>query len=175
MDSSSASSAWFALTAFVSAQGSSGGWFVRPSLTLAVFKFFSLYLRFNEHAMTNPDFWAVSHLKRLVAGFPQRWPEFDPGWSLMGSVVSRAALRYVSSECFGFPCQSFHRLHHTCRHLSSGAGVIGQIFAKVPVDSVASLGWILGRVPLSTFIPLKLIHFTSCSTIVTIYHPELLQ
>jgi hypothetical protein len=37
----------------------------------------------------------------------------------------------VSSEYFGFPCQfSFHRVLHT--HLSSGAGIIGQIVADVP-------------------------------------------
>jgi hypothetical protein len=36
------------------------------------------------------------------------------------------------SEYFDFPCQfSFHRLLHT-HHLSSGAGIIGQIVADVP-------------------------------------------
>jgi hypothetical protein len=41
--------------------------------------------------------------------------------------VDKEALRKVSSEYFGFPCQfSFQRLLHT-RNLSSGAGTIGQL------------------------------------------------
>jgi hypothetical protein len=36
------------------------------------------------------------------------------------------------SEHFGFPCQTFHRLLHTHRHPSSGAGTTGQIITDVP-------------------------------------------
>jgi hypothetical protein len=43
----------------------------------------------------------------------------------VGFVVDKVALGQVSSEYFGFPCQSsFHQLLHS--HLSSGAGTIGQ-------------------------------------------------
>jgi hypothetical protein len=39
----------------------------------------------------------------------------------------------VISEYVGFPCQSsFHQLLHNHRHLSSGAGTIGQLVADVP-------------------------------------------
>jgi hypothetical protein len=56
----------------------------------------------------------------------------------VGFVVDKVALGQVFSEYFGFPCQfSFHRLLHTHRHLSSGAGTIGQILADVPSDSVS--------------------------------------
>jgi hypothetical protein len=34
----------------------------------------------------------------------------------MEFVMDKAALGQVSSEYFGFPCQSFHRLLHTYRH-----------------------------------------------------------
>jgi hypothetical protein len=45
----------------------------------------------------------------------------------VGFVVENVALEEVFSEYFGLPCQfSFHLLLHT-RHLSSGAGTIGQL------------------------------------------------
>jgi hypothetical protein len=48
---------------------------------------------------------AMPWLKRLVAGFPPRWPGF---------VVDKVALRQVFSEYFGFPCQSsFHQFPPT--------------------------------------------------------------
>jgi hypothetical protein len=47
--------------------------------------------------------------------------------------VDKVALGQVFSEYFGFPCQSSFRLLHThTHHLSSGAGIIGQILADVP-------------------------------------------
>jgi hypothetical protein len=49
---------------------------------------------------------AVPQLKRLVAGFPPRRPGFDPGSGQVGFVVDKVALGRVSSEYFGFPCQS---------------------------------------------------------------------
>jgi hypothetical protein len=54
------------------------------------------------------------YLKQLVAGFPPRRPEFDPGSGQVGFVVDKVALGQVFSEYFGFPCPS------------SGAGTIGQ-------------------------------------------------
>jgi hypothetical protein len=71
-------------------------------------------------------------LTRLVAGFPLRWPGFNPRSSHVGSVVDKVALGQVFSEYFSFPCQfSFHQLLHT-HHLSSGAGRMDQIVANVP-------------------------------------------
>jgi hypothetical protein len=49
----------------------------------------------------------------------------------VGFVVEKVALGHVSSEYFGFPCQSsFHQTLHT--HLSSGAGTTGQLLADEP-------------------------------------------
>jgi hypothetical protein len=61
-----------------------------------------------------------------------------PGFELVsgdvGFVVDEVALGQVLSEYFGFRCQfSFHSLVHNHRHLSSGAGTIGQIVAEVPM------------------------------------------
>jgi hypothetical protein len=73
----------------------------------------------------------VSRLRRLVDGFPPRWPEFDPRSGHVGFVVDEVALGQVFSEYFCFPCQfSFHQLLHT--HLSSEAGTIGKLVADVP-------------------------------------------
>jgi hypothetical protein len=50
----------------------------------------------------------------------------------MGFVVDKVALGQVFSEYFGFPSQfSFHRLLHTHRYLTSGAGTVGQLVADV--------------------------------------------
>jgi hypothetical protein len=60
-------------------------------------------------------------MKGLVAGFPLRWPRFEPGSGHVEFVVDKVALRQVFSEYFGFPCQSsFHQLLHNHPHLSSG-------------------------------------------------------
>jgi hypothetical protein len=49
----------------------------------------------------------------------------------VGFGVDKVALGQVFVEYFGFPCQfSFHLLLHT-HHLSSGAGIIGQLVADV--------------------------------------------
>jgi hypothetical protein len=53
-------------------------------------------------------------------------------------LVDKVALGQVFSEYFGFPCQfSFHRLLHIHHHLSTGAGIIGQLVTDVKVDSVS--------------------------------------
>jgi hypothetical protein len=71
-------------------------------------------------------------LRRLVAGFPQRRPGFEPRSGHVRSVVDKVPLGQVFFEYFGLPCQfSFHRLLHT-HHLSTGAGTIGQLVADVP-------------------------------------------
>jgi hypothetical protein len=57
----------------------------------------------------------VPYLRRLVVGFPSRWPGFEPGSGHVGCVVDKAALEQVSSEYFGFPCHSFHRLLNIIR------------------------------------------------------------
>jgi hypothetical protein len=50
----------------------------------------------------------------------------------MGFVVDKMALEQIFSDYFGYPCKfSFQRLLYT-RHLSSGAGKIGQLVADVP-------------------------------------------
>jgi hypothetical protein len=50
----------------------------------------------------------------------------------VGFVVDKVALGQVFCEYFGFPCKfSFYRLLHI-HHLSSGAGIIGQLVADVP-------------------------------------------
>jgi hypothetical protein len=43
----------------------------------------------------------------------------------MGFVVDKAALGQVSSEYFGFPCQSFHRFLHHHNHLWLAQKAIG--------------------------------------------------
>jgi hypothetical protein len=70
----------------------------------------------------------------LLAGFPDRRPEFKPTSGHMGFVVDKMALEHVSSEYFGFRCQFvLHRLFHTHNYqLLSWAGVIGKILAGVP-------------------------------------------
>jgi hypothetical protein len=42
-----------------------------------------------------------------------------------GICGGRNGTEEVSSECFGFPCQSSHQLRHT-HHASSGAHITGQ-------------------------------------------------
>jgi hypothetical protein len=70
---------------------------------------------------------------RLVAGFPPRWPGFEPRSGHGEFVVDKVALGQVFSEFFGFPCQfSFHRVLYIHHHLSSGFGTIGQSAADVP-------------------------------------------
>jgi hypothetical protein len=73
-------------------------------------------------------------LRRLVTGFAQRRPGFEPGLGHVGFVVDKVALEQVFSEPFSFPCQfAFHRLlHNHHHHLSSGAGTVGQTVAAVP-------------------------------------------
>jgi hypothetical protein len=54
-----------------------------------------------------------------------RFPGLEPWSGHVGSVVAKVALGQVLSEYFGFPCQSFHRLHHTHHHHpSSGAAAL---------------------------------------------------
>jgi hypothetical protein len=61
-----------------------------------------------------------------------RRPVCERRSSYMGFVVDKVQLVQVFSEYFNFPSQfSFHRLLHI-RHLSSGAGIIGQLVADVP-------------------------------------------
>jgi hypothetical protein len=77
----------------------------------------------------------VPQLRGLVAGFPPPRPVFDPRFGHVGFVLYNVALGQVFSEHFGFSCQfSFHRLTHTDQHLSSWAGIIGQITAEVPSE-----------------------------------------
>jgi hypothetical protein len=79
----------------------------------------------------------VPKLRRLVASFPQRRIVFEPKSGHVGFVVDKVALGHVFSEYFGFPCQfSFRRLLHVL-HLSSGAGIIGQLVADVPLNPVS--------------------------------------
>jgi hypothetical protein len=76
------------------------------------------------------DVYAVPQLRRLVSGFPAG---FEPRSGHVGLLVDKVALGQVFSDYFGFPCQfSFHRLFHIHRHLSSGAGTIGELVAHVP-------------------------------------------
>jgi hypothetical protein len=70
---------------------------------------------------------AVPQLRRLVIGF-------DPKSGHVGFVMDKVVLEQIFSEYFGFSRQfSFHKLLHT-RHLSSGAGTIGQLLAHVPSE-----------------------------------------
>jgi hypothetical protein len=61
----------------------------------------------------------------------QQRTRFESRLGHVGFVVDKVALVQVSSEYFGFPCQSFYRLLHT-HHPSSGAGAADQIVADVP-------------------------------------------
>jgi hypothetical protein len=71
-------------------------------------------------------------LRRLVAGFPPRWPGFLLRSWYMKFVVDKVALGQIFSEYLGFPCQFlFHLLLHT-HHLSSWADARGQLLADVP-------------------------------------------
>jgi hypothetical protein len=49
----------------------------------------------------------------VVAGIPPRQLGFETGQGHVATVVDKEALGQVSSEYFGFPCQSLHRLQHT--------------------------------------------------------------
>jgi hypothetical protein len=52
---------------------------------------------------------AAPQLRRLVTGFPMRWPRFEPRYGHMGFVVDKVALGQVISDYLGFCCQSlFH-------------------------------------------------------------------
>jgi hypothetical protein len=82
---------------------------------------------------------AVSSGGSLVAGFPQRRPAFEPGSRHVGFVVDRAALGQVSSEYFGFPSHSFHRLLHTHHHPPSGVGTVGQTVTDIPSGLILTL------------------------------------
>jgi hypothetical protein len=75
---------------------------------------------------------AVSWLKQLVTGFPTQQPGLKPMSGYVRFVVDEAALGQVFFKYFSFPCRSIHRLLHTHHHLSSGAGTIGHIEAKIP-------------------------------------------
>jgi hypothetical protein len=76
---------------------------------------------------------AVPQHRLLVAGFSPRWPGFHTRSVYVEFVVENVVLGQVFSEYFGFPCQFlFHRLLHINHHLSSGAGILGQIVADVP-------------------------------------------
>jgi hypothetical protein len=78
---------------------------------------------------------AAPYLKRLVAGFPPRRPGFKPGSTHVGFVVDKLAVGQVSSEYFGFPCQSSFHNHH---HLSIIWGWYNRlVVAAVPRDSVS--------------------------------------
>jgi hypothetical protein len=96
--------------------------------------------------------------QRLVAGFPPLRPGFEPRSGHEVFVVDEVALAQVSSESFGFPCQfSFQRLLHT--HVSSGAGIIGQLMADVP--SGLSLTQPKKLQETKTFMILKVLHWKS--------------
>jgi hypothetical protein len=72
-------------------------------------------------------------LRLLIPSFPPRRAGFEPGSGRVRFVVDKEVLEQVSSEYFGFPCQSlFHQLLHNHHHLSSGAGTGGQTVAAVP-------------------------------------------
>jgi hypothetical protein len=75
---------------------------------------------------------AMPNLRQLVAGFPPQRPAFEPRSGHMGFVVDRVALAQAISKCFGFLCESFHRLLHAHNHPSSGAGTVDQIVADIP-------------------------------------------
>jgi hypothetical protein len=56
---------------------------------------------------------SVPQLRRLVAGFPQRLPEFEPRSGHVEFVLHEVALEQVFSEYFGFLCQfSFIIIYH---------------------------------------------------------------
>jgi hypothetical protein len=60
---------------------------------------------------------AAPKLRRLVAGFPPRWPGFAPGSGQVGFVVDRVSLGQVFSDYFGISCQcSFHHVLHPHNH-----------------------------------------------------------
>jgi hypothetical protein len=108
--------------------------FLHPCLGLPNGPFFrSLsqdFLRISHlcHVRYKVSLEAVPYLRKLVAGFPLRRPEFEPR---SGHVAGRVALGQFFSEYFSFPSQfSFHRLLHI-HHLSSGTGKIDQLVADV--------------------------------------------
>jgi hypothetical protein len=75
----------------------------------------------------------MSQLRQLGAALSLRQLRFDPGSGHLEFVVNKMALRQVISEYFSFLCQfSLHLLLHTHNHLSSAAGIIGQIMSGIP-------------------------------------------
>jgi hypothetical protein len=78
------------------------------------------------------DLMAMSYLRRLVAGLPQRRLGFEPTSGHVGFMVDKVALGQVFSKYFGLPCQfSFHRLI-CAHHLSTGTDTIDQTETDVP-------------------------------------------
>jgi hypothetical protein len=64
---------------------------------------------------------AVRWLARLVAGFPQQRPGFEPRSGHVDLWWTKWHWAQVFFEYLGLPCQlSFHRLPHIYRHLSYG-------------------------------------------------------
>jgi hypothetical protein len=61
---------------------------------------------------------AVSQLRWLAAGFPQRRPGFQPGSGHLGFLVDKVALGHVFSKYFGSPanysndCSTLIIVHH---------------------------------------------------------------
>jgi hypothetical protein len=82
---------------------------------------------------------AVTSFRRLVAGFPPRRREFEPGSGYVGFVVNKAALRQVLSEYSVFlanrstDCSTLIIIHHQ-------PGLVGASVPphpkvnKIPVD-----------------------------------------
>jgi hypothetical protein len=63
-----------------------------------------------------PSYWAVSWLRRLVAGLPLRRSGFDPGSVPVGILVDKVPLGQVSLRVVGFPLSiSFHWCSITCK------------------------------------------------------------
>jgi hypothetical protein len=73
---------------------------------------------------------AFPQLKRLIAGFPSRRPEFELKLGHVGFVVDRPTVGQFSSKYFSFSRHSFHWLLRT-HHLSYMTGIIGKIVADV--------------------------------------------
>jgi hypothetical protein len=68
------------------------------------------------------------------SGFSIQWPRFESRLRRMEFEVDKVAAGKISSDYFGFSCNSFHGLLHIQHHPSSWAGTIGQIVADVPSE-----------------------------------------
>jgi hypothetical protein len=103
----------------------SAPWYKRANVT-----YFSFLQR--NWSLTKPNKRVLPQLRRLVAGFPRRWPGFKPRSGHVGFVVDKVALRQVSSGYFCFPLPIVIPPTAPHSYNLSVAGTIDQFVTDIP-------------------------------------------